>query len=341
MNNTSAANSSKENGSEISVNFPLIAEGIVWCSVHGLLSVSIAVGNLLIIALFAVNKRLRKRSLFLVINMAIADLMYGALSLPLYIYVTLGMYYYQLWTGNISMPILYLFLIVDRLAMSASLISVAFISCERFYAIHRPFKHRTLTVRIYRIVIFIVWTLAFLHTGLSLFNLGKPYIYVKISLGLTLTFIICSCNIAIWRKFQHGSVASQQQNRNLQNERLTRTLLFVSILALLCWLPVIIVINLDSLTKFVVPGRYLVVVIFANYLNASVNPVVYALRIPEFRQGLTMFCFRRRETVNMKNIGVRNKDAVDLTPTTQLRTLQNDCNHGQLKSNKEVIDTKL
>ena len=147
-------------------------------------------------------------------------------------------------------------------------------------------------MRTYRIVIFIVWTLSVLQTGLSLFNLGKPYIYVWILLGLILTFIICGCNIAIWRKFQHRSVASQQQNRNVQNERLTRTLLFVSILALLCWLPLIMVSDLDSLTKFVVPGRYLVVVFFLNYLNASVNPVVYALRIPEFRQALTLFCFR-------------------------------------------------
>ena len=61
--------------------------------------------------------------------MAFADLMYGALSLPLYIYIRLGMDYYSLWTGNISMPVRYLFLIVDRLAVSASLISAASISC--------------------------------------------------------------------------------------------------------------------------------------------------------------------------------------------------------------------
>ena len=43
-------------------------------------------GNLLTIVLFAVEKRLRKKSLFVVINMAFADMMFGTVSLPLFVY---------------------------------------------------------------------------------------------------------------------------------------------------------------------------------------------------------------------------------------------------------------
>ena len=300
MNSTSPDNISKENGSGLSTNAPSKAEGIVWCSAFTLTSVFIVVGNLLTIVLFAVNKRLRKKSLFLVINMAFADLMYGALSLPLFIYIDLGMDYYQLWTGNISMSVRYLYFTVDFLALSASLISVTSISCERFYAIYRPFKHRTLTVRTYHIVIFIVWTLALLHTGMCLLDLGKHYSYVWISLGLFLTFILCGCNFAIWRKFQQGTVASQQQNRDAQNVRLTKTLLFVSMLALLCWLPLIIVSDLYIL-NVVIPRRYYVIAFFFSYFNASVNPIVYALRIPEFRQALVLCRVWRREAVNAES----------------------------------------
>ena len=46
---------------------------------------------------------------------------------------------------------------------------------------------------------------------------------------------------------------------------------------------------------------------------------------------------RRREAVNTENIEIGNNKAVDLTPATQLTTLQTE----QLKSNAEVIDTKL
>ena len=58
-------------------------------------------------ALFAVNRSLRKRSLFLVINMAFADLMLGILLLSIYIYYV-G-YSFELWKGGwpVSLSIFY------------------------------------------------------------------------------------------------------------------------------------------------------------------------------------------------------------------------------------------
>ena len=269
--------------------------------------------------------------------MAFADLMLGALVIPLYNYITLGMDFYKLWTGNVNLSLTYFYGTVSFISLEASLLSAVFISCERFYAIYRPFKHRTLTVRTYRIIMFTVWTVAALDTIVSILIQFKLRVYIRIPLGLILTFIICGCNIAIWRKFQHESIASQQQNRNLQNERLTKTLMFVSILSLLCWLPVIIVLSLMALGVST-PWRWFVIAIFLNYSNAFVNPVVYALRIPEFRQALAQCCVIRRAEVNTKNIiQIRNNEASTLTPATHLRTLQADSNQFE----EEVLDTKL
>ena len=344
MNNTSAPNISKDHRSGISMKVPSKAEGIVWCSVFALASVFIVVGNLLTIVLFAVNKRLRKKSLFLVINMAFADLLLGAVSMPLYIYIVLGMYYYQLFPERKNLPLLYFFGIGDDVPTTASLLSATFISCERFYAIYRPFKHRTLTVRTYRIIIFTLWALVALDTSLGLLpDLGKQYFYIWSSLGSISTIIICGCNIAIWITFQHGSVAgSQQQNRDLQNKRLTKTLVLVSFLALFCWLPYVIVFSVKSLNQdVVIPWRYLVIINFINYSNAFVNPVVYALRIPEFRQALALCCpLRRRAAVNTENLERRNNKATVLRTPTQLRTLQTDSNYLE-RFDEEVMDTKL
>ena len=346
MNNTSAANITEDHRSGISMKVPSKAEGIVWCSVFALASVFIVVGNLLTIVLFAVDKRLRRKSLFLVINMAFADLLLGAVSMPLYIYIVLGMYYYQLLPERKNLPLFYLFSIGDDVPTTASLLSATFISCERFYAIYRPFKHRTLTVRTYRIIIFTLWALAALNTGLYLLpDLGKLYYCIFLSLGLMSTIIICGCNIAIWIKFRHGSVAGpQQQNRDLQNKRLTKTLVLVSFLALFCWLPFLIVLSVKSLNQDVgIPWRFFVVISFVNYSNAFVNPVVYALRIPEFRQALAL-CFplrRRAAALNTENLERRNNKAVVLTTPTQLTTLQTDSNYLELKFDEEVMDTKL
>ena len=335
MNNTSVVPVSKNILFGSSKNVPSKAEGIVWCSVFSLLSVFIVVGNLLTIVFFVVKKKLRKKSLFLVINMAFADLMLGALVIPLDIYIGLGMYY-KLWSGNVNLSFSYFYETVYFISLAASLLCATFISCERFYAIYRPFKHRTLTVRTYRIVIFTVWTAAALDTSVGFLFQFKLQVYSRVTLGLILTLIICGCNIAIWRKFQHGSVASQQQNRNLQNERLTRTLMFVSVLTLLCWLPIMIVSSLNALGVSI-SWRWFVITIFLNYSNAFVNPVVYALRIPEFRQPLAQFCVIRRAEENTQNIQIRNNEASTVTLATQLRTLQADSN--QLK--EDVVDTKL
>ena len=59
-------------------------------------SAIIVMGNMLLIILFAREKKFRKRSLFLVMNMALADIMFGAVALPLYVCLIVGPDY-QLW----------------------------------------------------------------------------------------------------------------------------------------------------------------------------------------------------------------------------------------------------
>ena len=48
-------------------------------------------------------------------------------------------------------------------------------------------------------------------------------------------------------------MASQRQNRASQNQRLTKTLLFVSIIAVLSWLPFVIVHYLIFIQKVFLP----------------------------------------------------------------------------------------
>ncbi len=86
MSNTSAASTSLENATDSSMTVSSKAEVIALCVAFVFESVFISIGNLLTIVLFTVNKGLRKKSLFLVINMAFADLMLGAVILPIYIY---------------------------------------------------------------------------------------------------------------------------------------------------------------------------------------------------------------------------------------------------------------
>lgn len=109
-------------------------------------------GNLLTISLFAVNKDLRKKSLVLVINMAFADLMLGAILMPFDIYLYTGDRY-LLWTANSSTSLYIFHEIVAVVLYHASLISAAFLSGERLYTILWPLKHRTLSMRAYTVFV--------------------------------------------------------------------------------------------------------------------------------------------------------------------------------------------
>ena len=57
------------------------AEAIVWCSAFSLISVLIVTVNLLTIVLFVIYKKVRKNFFFLVLSMACADLLIGAVLL--------------------------------------------------------------------------------------------------------------------------------------------------------------------------------------------------------------------------------------------------------------------
>ena len=144
MNESTGTSANNKSSSYTPYSVPSRVEGITLSVVFLLEAVLIVAGNFLTIGLFAKEEKLRKKSLFLVVNMAFADLISGAVSLPLYVYLFIGPMY-RLWkrdTSYIMLPIGWD--VIDTTFSQASLISAVFIALERFYAIYRPLKHRTL-----------------------------------------------------------------------------------------------------------------------------------------------------------------------------------------------------
>ena len=274
--------------------------------------------------------------------MAFADLLLGAFTLPMYIYITIKSGY-QLSMTNVNWKLTEVYQISHNISLGVSLISAAFISCERFYAIYWPFRHRRVTVRTYHIFIFISWTLNVPMNAISYVYLksNNDFIrYVNTSCIFAVTCIICGCNIAIWRKFQHGDVISQQKNRNVQNVRLTKTLMFASILNLLCWIPLATVYGIDH-ESVLIRTRWLVTIVALNSCNAFINPLLYAMRVPEFRKALALSCVRKRAQMNPENLKTRENPATVLSREAHLRACQSDSNTNALKFRKNFMETKL
>ena len=345
-NNSVTRSSTNTSAFPTMTDTPPKEQGIAVVTTFMFESAIIVMGNMLVIILFAREKKLRKKSLFLVMNMALADVMLGAVALPLYVYLIVGPNYH-LWTAKAAHKSIFYFL--DTTFSQSSLVSAGFISSERFYAVFRPLKHKTLSMRTYGIVIFTVWSLAILVSIITVlfyeYNSFKAATLSWMSFPLSFLFIVCICNISIWRKVRTRNITLQQQNRAaFQNQRLTNALLFVSAISVLSWLPLVIVNYLVFVQGLDIPRRFLFVDIIniLNLSNSILNPFVYALRIPEFRQALRVSCCSRRQDVmNRPGIVGRENMAAVLTPVLQRRAIQ--CNSSQVQQiyGKEIMDTKL
>ena len=298
------------------------AEGIGFCVCFALILISIVLGNLLTIILFVAKKRLRKKSLFLVVNMAFADLLLGAVSLPIYIYL-IGKWHH-LWKAQWSTSSERFYRFFDDLFMQASLTSAAMISGERFYATYHPFKHRTLSQREYRALICLTWILASIVSAIlfALFETTshRGFAYFWFPYTVIITSSICGCNIAIWRKIQRGYTASKQPNRVNQSKRLTKTLLLVSFLALLSWLPLIAMNAVIFVRPSIVSGRFYYLANMLNFSNSFVNPLLYALRIPDFKDALFLYCCRETQTLNSPTSDVEKYKRPIIVSATERRT---------------------
>ena len=281
-----------------------------------------------------------RKVLYLVLNMAFADLFLGAVCLPMY-------YVYFLPHGQTKFyektPFFtYIFFVFAQ----ASFITAALISCERFYAIYWPLKHRqTLSTRAYRLVILTVWTLSILGSLFTVFLLPQflslfARNFLQSSFFVSVLLVISGLNFGIWRKIQQQTVP-HHQNRALQRRRLTKTFLLVSLIALGSWLP-LLVYNFIAFLRYGMSNNISLITYFTYFSNSFINPIVYALRIPDFKEALSSCCFTRHEVMSSQENAGRDEMAAHLALVIQRRTLTVDHSNLKLAFEQDNVEhTKL
>lgn len=251
---------------------------ILWSLCFGLLAVLIVVGNAITIWIF-IKQKPRKRAHFLLISLAVADLLVGLLTVPLYIVV------------NLDTSAWWPFLYADICSSLTSVFTLAVISLERMYAIGWPFRHRTLRLRSYKFAIVTPWILAATVTAIRVLRdishtrHTGPIIVTAVS-PTTPLLVICSAYCVIWWKEK-----KRMDNQNQQIERetkLTKTMFLIIGASLLTWLPFQV---LNLLIYFqsirIKPFAIIMYIIkLLQFSNSLVNVIIYPLRISEFKGAL-------------------------------------------------------
>ena len=272
----------------------LMATALVFSALYGLLAVLITSTNVLIIAIFSGRKLRHKKSSVLLLGLAVVDLTVGLVAVPLLIADNL--------LGSSAAHVTLATFYVDVITGLTSIFTLAVISLERMCAVCWPFRHRTLNPRIYMFTPCLPWILVISGAIAARLANDRNVTNVLIPFSLVLPLItICTAYFVIWKK-QQGSLQHRSALQEAQERKLAKTILIIIGAFVATWLPFLIAniyviacndsTSCDTLT---IPLTVLYIIVFLRLSNSFVNFLVYALRIPDFREHLCKIFHRTRQ----------------------------------------------
>ena len=223
----------------------LAPECISWLTVFGIQGFAIVLLNVFVIIICLKERSLRKRSMFLVINLAVADMSVGG-SVIIQCWI-LGLSC-DIWTTNtLSSHFLVIFTVQVFLPL-ASMTNLAAVSLEWTHATFRPFKHRLVKRKEFGVAVAAVWITTALPKVIdvlaSFLKFTSKFNFVRVLMTTFLSFfylylliIIVSFSSVVTRvvcgnQLHHHGATSRET-------KLTKTLLITTVVSVLLTLPLL------------------------------------------------------------------------------------------------------
>ena len=267
----------------------------------GMESVAIVTLNALTIIVYLKEYGLRKRSMYLVINLAFVDMLVAGCAITECWFMGSNCGF---WTINsLNLPSFIVIRVWFDVIPLASVTNLAAISLERMHATLRPFQHRLIKKKMFGAAVAIVWIATGLCSATGVLAVFDSF-SIKLNRGLFTTYlsfflfcfliILVSCSsiavkIACGNQSHHDGVASRER-------KLTKTLFIVPVASLTLTQPFIIfwiLYTVSSHTFTVISHQtWFRLYYYFGFLfcaNSLVNRVCYGFRSPEFRRALFSF----------------------------------------------------
>ena len=277
-------------------------------------AVLIFAGNSVTICIFwKIRKRL-KRTSYLLINLAVADILVG-ISLVLW-----------LWDGIAAMTGIHLSyhvfktaFIVDLIGILSSLLAMAFISLERMFAILWPFRHRMLSTWHYHFSIGSIWLLSSVNVVVNV-NIERAYSLLTVTTVIRSVVIIIGAYLAIWISTKRNQFLDNTSRIMKQNRKLAKTLFIVTALSIATCLPNSINLALRDYLIHLHSFRVQITLV-AQYGNSFLNPVVYCFKMPEFKKSLKkLLCRCSRQNLSFNESSSGASDGITLKSIKVVKT---------------------
>lgn len=285
------------------------------------------IGNVLVILVVVLNRHMRTVTNYLIVNMAVADLLLTAFNMPVTIKVIA--------TRSIdwSVTLCKIIPFTQSLSVASSVLTLAAISIDRFLAIMFPLK-RYVTFSIACIMISVVWIVGIavnspIFYAMKIFfdeqaqksycreewtpvfteNAARDftivlfaafYVFPLLTMSVLYSFVIHN----LWvRKVPGVQTQANQLRADRSKKKVLKMLLAVVVVFALCWLPVYI-------TQFITffgqetfpcgaPTTFAFVGYFLGHANSAINPAMYAVFNSHFRKGFrdVLLCRCRRNRI--------------------------------------------
>ena len=290
----------------------------MWIAVLVSEFIVILIINAFTLIVFARNRHLRKRTTYLIINLTVADLLVGAVSGPMELHHEDTDQYLGFSWQTFSVILLF------NIFTMSSLCNLSLISLERLYATLYPLRHRCLIGEgIYFKTIFCSWLIALLIASVDsvLYQCIPEASYWLLTSFIVLTLLVLIIAYVIIVIKIKGGRPPQTHVRSVASERKLSITLFivtvVSILTVLPWaiwavIPLSMWNELSETTQIHI--SYAVLMLY--YLCSLVNPIIYAIRMQEFRKAVCkqLTCKKASDVRRVQPIELHAMQTVMLTP---------------------------
>lgn len=240
-------------------------------------------------------KSLRTPFTYFILNLAVTDLLVGAVTQPI------SVVYHIMEAYSVSSPrAIRCLQVLYFVTCTVSVFSILALTLERCFAISKPFKYRQ-RVRNSRVFLAsgVIWLLSPVFL-VPYFSMGyRAYSFVFANVVILLTFcIVVYAYLKIIRairrrkKFRKESLQGlfpANQKATLFEEKMTTTFILILILFAVCYVTPCLLMYVMNLCK---PCSCDVIhwlrdtTFLAVTFNSAINPFLYAWRLPSFRRGL-------------------------------------------------------
>ena len=292
---------------------------IPWLVVLGTECLTIVILNVIIIIAFVKQRQPQRRSKYLIIHQTMVDLLVGLVHGPLMIEWCGSIC--DLWEYHRSF-ITWLRMLETVLGVQVyqiSFLNLAVISLERVHATFRPFKHRFIKKWVYGVIIAVIWLVPTVMNSISSGIVPYTFFFayyaiIVFAFYFTVLFVVVVCYTSICLKVRCNH-PRQHCAAGVREKKLTGTLFLVTFGSLITFLPEIVywgswASSPESFFSF--PSQlsfnYLMVTITFVVANSLINPIIYAVRMPEVRTSILVAIFRRAQnSINPIDIPLQNR----------------------------------